>query len=148
MPFRRTLPALLLVMGAAALPAQAVVTPQAAKPAQLPADSMELARKYTTWFYNNQLDSLVAHMDSASRSQGRSKDQLQQNLAQLADRGGTEVTVIDEKFITRNGVRQYWRTAKFSNLGEPLLIRWVMNAKGEATGFGLGLHRQAPAIDP
>ncbi len=147
MSFRRFLPALLLI--AAPVVASAQAQAGAAKPAQLPADSMQLARKYTQWFYNNQLDSLVAHMDSASRSDpAKAKGPLQQNLALIAERAGTETEVIEEKFITRNGMRQYWRTAKFSTLGEPLLVRWVMNSKGEVLGAGLGLLRQAPPIDP
>jgi len=107
---------------------------------------MERARKFTKWFYSNQLDSLVAQVDSANKVQARS--QLVQNLMQLAEKAGEEVSVIEEKFITRNGQRQYWRPAKFSTMDEPILIRWVMTPKGEYGGMGLSPLRNAPPIDP
>src|SRR3954452_20114143 len=102
MSFRRTLPAILLVLAPSAAFAQAPATAAKPAPARLPADSMQLARKYTQWFYDNQLDSLVAHMDSASRMQPQARTQLQQSLLQLAEKAGTETEVVEEKFITRN----------------------------------------------
>jgi hypothetical protein len=150
MSFRRILPILLLSAVPAVASAQAATQTGAPaprpKPAQLPADSMERARKFTQWFYNNQHDSLLVQVDSANKAQAR--QQLTQNLVQLSERAGTEVKVIEEKFITRNGARQYWRTAQFSTLDEPILLRWVMGPKGEYNGMGLGLLRQAPPIDP
>lgn len=119
-----------------------------AKPAQLPADSMEIARKYTQWFYTNQADSLIAHMDSAGRGRPGAKEQYQGMMAELATRAGTEKLVMEEKFITRNGARQYWRTTMFSAFAEPLLLRWVIGPKGQLVGAGLGPASQAPPIDP
>ncbi len=131
---------------ASAQAAPAVTT--AAKPAQLPADSMTIARKYTQWFYTSQIDSLVAHLDSVNRAKPGIKQQYESLTADLAVRGGTEKLLMDEKFITRNGARQYWRTAMFSIFSEPLLLRWVISAKGEILGIGMGPASQAPPIDP
>jgi hypothetical protein len=108
---------------------------------------MELGRKYSMWFYTNQPDSLLAHMDSALRAQ-MTVAEIEQAMNNVAVRAGNEVAVVEEKFITRNGARQYWRTAKMDILEEPFLLRWVINPKGEIAGVGLGPLSQAPPIDP
>jgi hypothetical protein len=118
------------------------------KPAQLPKDSMEIARKYTAWFYTNQADSIVAHLDPANRGKPEEKAQYESRAADLAARAGTEKMLMDEKFITRNGARQYWRTAMFSNFSEPILLRWVIGANGDILGIGMSPLSQAPPIDP
>ena len=147
-------PALLLVLVAALpLAASAQVTPASApvarpKPAQLPADSMELARKYAIWLYTARADSMLAHMDSASKAQPNMMRTIEDGSAQLAMNAGTEVIVLEEKFITRNGNRQYWRKAQFTNMTEPFLLRIVMNAKGQMAGMGMSPASQAPPIDP
>jgi hypothetical protein len=114
---------------------------------QLPADSMELGRKYTLWFYNGMADSLLAHMDSANRA-AMTIAEIEQAMAQVATRAGNEVAVLEEKFITRNGRRQYWRTTKMDILEEPFLLRWVISPKGEIAGVGMGPLSGAPPIDP
>ena|SRR6185369_5022335 len=141
--------ALVLALPASAM-AQAATSPPAArpKPAQLPKDSMELARKYTAWLYTNQVDSIVAHLDSAERGKAEQKAQYESRAADLAARAGTEKMLMNEKFITRNGARQYWRTAMFSNFSEPILLRWVIGSKGEILGIGMSPLSQAPPIDP
>jgi hypothetical protein len=127
-----------LLFSAASLPAQQQ---------QLPADSMELGRKYTQWFYTGMADSLLAHMDSASRAT-MTTERIQQAMLNVATRAGNEVSVVEEKFITRNGARQYWRAAKMDIMEEPFLIRWVITPKGEIAGVGMGPLSQAPPIDP
>lgn len=126
----------------------ATARPAPAVPAALPADSFDLARKYTKWFYEQQVDSLVAHHSPEGRNDASLPARLLNSYKELAARAGKEVWVSDERFITRNGQRQYWRTATFSGFAEPVLVRWVMNAKGEITGLGLGPKSDAPPIDP
>jgi hypothetical protein len=118
------------------------------KPAQLAADSLELAHKLTTWLYTSQVDSLVAHMDSASRADPHTSAMIEQWVAQLAMNAGSEQQLLEERWVTRNGLRQYWRKAKFSNLEEPFLVRWVIVAPRTIGGLGLGFANQAPPIDP
>ena len=118
------------------------------RPAQLPADSMALGRKYAQWLYVAQVDSLMAHMDSASRAQPGLAAGILNGSAQLAANAGTEQKVLDETFITRNGNRQYWRKAQFSNAAEPFVVRIVINARGEMMGMGLNPASQTPPIDP
>lgn len=126
----------------------AAARPAAQPPAALPADSLDLARKYTKWFYEQQVDSLVAHHPADARKDAALATRLLNSYKGLTDRAGKELWVSDERFITRNGERQYWRTASFSGYDEPVLVRWVMNSKGEITGLGLGPKSDAPPIDP
>jgi len=122
--------------------------PSAPPPAALPADSFDLARKYTKWFYEQQVDSLVAHHPAEARKDPALATRLLDSYKGLSEHAGKELWVTDERFITRNGQRQYWRTASFSGFDEPVLVRWVMNSKGEITGLGLGPKSDAPPIDP
>jgi hypothetical protein len=144
-------PVLALVLAAPLASAQgapAAAASRPAVPAALPADSFELARKYTRWFYEQQVDSLVAHHSPEGRKDAGLPARLLNSGNELAERAGKELWVTDERFITRNGQRQYWRTATFSGFNEPVLVRWVMNSKGEITGLGLGPRSDAPPIDP
>ena len=111
-------------------------------------DSLALARRFTAWFYTGQFDSLMAHHPVEARRDSAVRRRLQQDLDDLSARAGTETAVIEEKFVLRNGRPQYWRTARFSDFAEPLLIRWVINGNGEIVGMGLGPLSQAPPIDP
>jgi len=144
----------LLVIVTTAAPAQSTATsaatarPALPAPAALPPDSFDLARKYTKWFYDQQVDSLVAHHSPDGRKDAELPARLLNSYKGLTEHAGKEVWVTDERFITRNGQRQYWRTATFSAFAEPVLVRWVMNAKGEITGLGLGPKSDAPPIDP
>jgi hypothetical protein len=131
--------------------APAAATAQAAPAAArytLPKDSMELARKYTKWLYEAQFDSIKAHHPESQRNDPNLLPGLAARLEQIVARAGTEVEVVEEKFVWRNGRRQYWRTAKFTNLSEPLLLRWVMGPKGEIEGHGASPLSMAPPIDP
>ncbi|MEO8620999.1 MAG: hypothetical protein ABI625_08030 [bacterium] len=118
------------------------------KPAQLPRDSMEIGRKFVRWLYTVQADSVVAHMDSAGRGEPGAARNIEDASAQIALDAGSEERVIEEKFITRNGNRQYWRTAKFSGSPDPMVMRIVISAKGEFMGMGMNPVGHTPPIDP
>jgi len=140
---------LALVALPAAAMAQAAPAAARPKPAQLPADSMEIGRRYAGWVLSSLSDSLVAHMDSASRANPAAiKAEYDQFAIQVAARAGTESKVLEEKYITRNGMRQYWRTSEFTNFTEPLVLRLIITAKGEIAGRGFGPKSQTPPIDP
>jgi hypothetical protein len=151
---RRT-PSALAVAVALALPgmASAQATPVSApaahpKPRQLAPDSLERARKFTAWLYTDQTDSLFAYMDSASREELKVPKALENMVAELATRAGVEEQLLEERWVTRNGRRQYWRKAKFSGVAEPFLVRWVLDAPGTIGGLGLNPASQAPPTDP
>ena len=151
---RRTRSTILLALAIAlpaSAPAQATLpaTPAARpKPAQLMPDSLERARKFTAWLYTNETDSLFAYMDTASQRELKTAKALEETVAQLATRAGSEELLLEERWVTRNGRRQYWRKAKFSGIAEPFLVRWVLDAPGTIGGLGMGLASQAPPIDP
>ena len=114
-----------------------------------PIDTLALARQYTQWFYTGMADSLIAHQDPSDTSAAsRDPERLLQRMDQLTSRAGNEVEVIEEKFVKRNGLTQYWRTAKFDNFPEPILLRWVILPGGYIGGMGLGPLSEAPPIDP
>jgi hypothetical protein len=110
-------------------------------------DEMELGRKYTQWFYTAQFDSLYAHMSEDSRKEMGSASAMAEGLDQLTAQAGEETSVVSEKVVMRKGNPQYWRTANFSMMGEPLIIRWVI-VNGEIWGIGMNPASQAPPIDP
>jgi hypothetical protein len=147
---RASLLALALALPAAVEAQATPAVPSAVrpKPAQLPADSLDRARKFTAWLYTDQTDSLFAYMDSASRHELKEPKALEGMVAQLASRAGSEDQLLEERWVTRNGLRQYWRKARFSGIGEPFLVRWVIVAPGVIGGLGLGPASQAPPIDP
>jgi hypothetical protein len=150
-PVRSTLALVLMVVLPLAASAQAApVVPGETrpKPAQLAPDSLERARQYVAWLYGNQTDSLFAHMDSVSQRDTRNAQGLEPIVARLASRAGTEEALISERWVLRNGLRQYWRTARFSLVPEPFLVRLVLIAPGTFSGVGLGPASQAPPIDP
>jgi len=111
-------------------------------------DSLALARQYTVWLYTGQVDSLFAHHPADAQHDSTLRRRITASVEELALRAGTETSVIEEKFVKRNGRTQYWRTAKFSDFAEPLLVRWVLNPDGTIGGIGMGPKSQAPPIDP
>jgi hypothetical protein len=138
----------LLIMPCA-LRAQAAAPPAARpKPAQLPADSLERARRFAVWVMTARSDSLIANMDSVVRGQMGTATQIEGTAADIAARMGTEERVIAERWVTRLGKRQYWRTSKFDHSDEPVMLRIVMLASGQFAGLGLNPASAAPPIDP
>ena len=148
--FTRLLPALAFVLPMTAMAQAAAPAPARPKPAQLPKDSMEIGRRFAQWLLTSSTDSLIAHMDSAGKARdvAAAKRNYEQTALQIAARAGTEVKVLEEKYITRNGMRQYWRTSEFSNMTEPLVIRFIVGEKGELLGSGVNPKSQTPPIDP
>ncbi len=137
-PYRRTLAIAALATGLFATPA----TAQGA----MPADSLAYARQLTTWFFAGQIDSVVAHLDSAGLD---AEVVWQEHLDRLTGRVGVETEVLEEKFAKRNGSTQYWRTSKFSQFTtEPVVFRWAFNKEGKIAGIGYSPQSHAPPVDP
>lgn len=118
-----------------------------AQTASLPADSLEIGRRYATWLLTSQVDSLAAHMSAGTLSALGGRDGLTQTMADVAARAGQALAVVEERFVWRNKQRQYWQARNMSVLGEPLLIRIVIAPSGEMTGLGLNPQSAAPPID-
>jgi hypothetical protein len=92
--------------------------------AQAAPDSLALARQYTQWLYAGMSDSLVAHMSADVATEPDPRAAWMQRSQMIADRAGLEMQVVEE-----------------------VLVRWVLNAKGEIDGIGLGPLSQAPPTD-
>lgn len=147
----RALMTALVLLGLAAGPARSqdsTPSPAPAAPQQLPADSIAIARRYATWFLSHQADSLVAHLPAEERQQAGSVDKMSDQMMQFAARAGTEIELLEERWVRRNGKRQYWRKAVYSLAPEPVLLRLVILPDGSLGGIGLGLASQPPPIDP
>ena len=113
-----------------------------------PMDSLELGRKATDWFYVGQTDSLWNHLDGAGKwgSQSEFAARMKGLLQDLVERAGFEDSLISEEFVKRNGQTQYWRTARFQSIDEPVMLRWVI-VGGRIGGIGMNLAKDAPARD-
>lgn len=114
---------------------------------QLPADSLALARKYVLWLWSNQIDSIAAH-GQPEYSTAAWKADMANQLGQIVSQVGVEDSVIEEKWVRRNGNRQYWRTSHFSEFtGGLLTLRIVMLPNGTMAGMGMNPSTQNPPID-
>lgn len=122
--------------------------PLAAQEARLPADSMEIGQKYTKWFLAYEADSLWSHMTPEMQERNGGVDHLVDMMDQVALQVGTEVEVLEERYVTRNGKPQFWHTGRFSEMPEPIQIRWVIEPDGRISGAGINPASQAPAVDP
>lgn len=112
----------------------------------LPADSMEIGRKYVNWFLTMQADSLHAAM-TAEMQERRSKEEVFEGMTQIFMRAGEPGEMVSEKYVMRNGMPQYWYTSEFSEAPEPVQIRFVIMPDGKISGLGINLESQAPPID-
>jgi hypothetical protein len=138
----------ILTAGAAAqTPSQAS---SAAKPPMPPPPTTDLVvagRKLANWILANQLDSVVMNA-APGENADTAKMQLARFVEDLAIRGGSELKVIEEKVVRRNGAYQYWRTAEFERAPSTVLFRIVVTPDGKYAGFGIGLANNPPPIDP
>lgn len=113
----------------------------------LPADSLELGRTYARWFMAGGTDSLLAVMrpDLIASLGGRAG--VLDGQAMVATRAGAESGLIEERFVWRNGQRQYWRKMQMTVLEEPFLLRFVILEDGGIGGIGMGPASAAPPVD-
>ncbi|HUF25793.1 MAG TPA: hypothetical protein VMM18_02330 [Gemmatimonadaceae bacterium] len=109
--------------------------------------SLELARRYTTWFYTGEADSLWANMSPRMKRRLGTARELIDIHRRLITEGGAEIAVLEERFVTRYKRAQYWRTARFSEVSEPVLLRWVIAPDGRIDAMGLGPLSRAPSVD-
>jgi hypothetical protein len=123
------------------------VSAGAARAQESTVDSLALARQYTMWLYVGEVDSLLAHSTDEFRGDHAQEPSFTIMSRLIAERAGFETEVIEETWKLRNGDCQYWRTAEFSNIDEPLLIRWVLDRAGRIDGVGGGPLSQAPPVE-
>lgn len=144
----------LTLLAAAPLAAQ---TPAPAAPAAAPAVKLTpeqeakllaLGKKYTKWFLGGQADSLLAVFDAESIAKMGGAEGLKTVMQQVAERGGVESKIVEEKMTYRRGQPQFWHAGEFSEFAEDqLVIRWIMTVDGKIIGAGIGPKGQTPAPD-
>lgn len=126
------------ILALASLPVQAQ---------RLPADSLEAARRYARWFINGQTDSLITAMGPGTLEALGGRGQIAATQDDLATRGGAEAAVIEERFVWRNGKRQYWRTVQMTAQEGHLVIRLVLDHDGKFGGYGISSAGNTPPTD-
>lgn len=70
-------------------------------------------------------------------------------LAQASARAGTEASLVEERWVRRNGDRQYWRISRFTDFtDEPVVLRIIILPTGEWGGMGFNPLSRVPPVDP
>jgi len=134
---------------APATPAATAADPTKVIPPKLDYDSLAFAKQMTQWFYSAEVDSLWAHTHPMMQQQMGGKDKWSEMVAQFAERAGMETGVVEERWVKRNGRRQFWHIFNASEFTqEPLMLRWVLEPGKLVGGLGLNPVSQAPAVDP
>lgn len=148
----KTLHAALLALAlapAAALAQQPAATPPTQPLPRLPADSVARAERFVRWFLEGRADSMYGALDSAGRLQMGSAEQMQRQLDQILSQVGAPERTVEERWVRRNGRRQYWRFVQFTDFQqEPIVLRVVIMPDGTLGGFGINPGSQAPPVDP
>ncbi len=152
------LSALFALLSAAPVAAQTPVAAPAVAPApaaprpappKLDYDSLAFGRRFTNWFYSAQIDSLWAHTDTSMQTAMGTKDGWNQRFAEFLERIGSEVSVVEERWMQRNGMRQYVRVFNGSEFTqEPVVIRWVLAPGQKVVGAGMNPLSRVPPADP
>jgi len=115
----------------------------------LPADSVAIAHKYATWFATAQSDSIFTHLPASAQASVGSAAAIAEQFGQVTSQLGNEAQLVEERWVRRNGNRQYWRIARYTDYAEePFVLRIVILPDGSLGGIGLNPLSQAPAVDP
>lgn len=138
---------LLLLLPATAGAQDAASAGAEADAPHLPADSMELGARYVDWMLDYRADSLWAHLGDGMRENFGSVGDLKDRLGGLFQQIGDHERMISQRYWMRNGKPQFWHTAEFSALPEPVVIRLVIEPEGAISGLGINPQSQNPAVD-
>ncbi len=132
-----------------AAPPASAAAPTRVPPAKLDYDSLAFARQANAWFVSGEIDSLWAHTDSGMKAAMKTKDEWMNMYMQLTSRAGTETSVVEERWVKRNNVRQYWRVFNASEFtDEPIMLRWALVPGKMIVGLGMNPASNAPPVDP
>ena len=137
--------ALLLAIPAAAQEGIPAPAPAAARLDS--AATIATGRQYTTWFYTDMGDSIIAH-SSAQVKERVTAAQLSEFLGQLTAQAGQEVEVLSERVVARDSLSAYLREVTFEMIEEPLVVAFTLGATGDVYGFFIRPKSQMPAGNP
>lgn len=114
---------------------------------RLPADSMEIGAKYVGWILDSRADSMWSKMTPESQSRMQSVGNLKETMGQIHMQIGMHERTISERYWMREGKPQFWHTAEFSEIAEPVVIRLVIEPDGMISGVGINPESQNPPVD-
>lgn len=139
--------ALALVLLATPAHAQDEATEPAEPLAEMPADSMAIGNQYAEWFLDYDAESLREKFSDELKERLGSVGDMIDQMGQFFDQIGMQETVVSQRYCMRNGQRQFWHTAKFSDMDENVVIRFVIEPDGTITGIGINPESQNPPVD-
>lgn len=146
-----TMAAALLLAGVGPAPAQDGADVENSVPAadgpHLPADSMELGETYMDYVLDYDASSLWDVLTEDARERLGSVGDLRDQMGQIFRRIGSQERVVDQRYWMREGKPQYWHTAEFSEMPEPMVFRFVIEPDGSISGLGLNPQSQNPPVD-
>lgn len=121
--------------------------PAADDAAHLPADSMQLGEKYVGWILDYRADSLWSHFSAEMRENFGSVGDFLDGMGEIHGRIGGQKHVVSRRYWMRNGKPQYWHTATFEKIDEPVVFRVVIEPDGTISGLGFNPESQNPPVD-
>ena len=128
-------------------PAPAAATAPAIAPVTLDYDSVAFARQLTDWFYAGEVDSLFAHSDAGLQA-NFPRDKWVEATGMWLTRAGIETSLVEERWVKRSGIRQYWRVMNVSNFPDgAVMLRWALEPGKKIAGVGMNPASQAPPVD-
>jgi len=115
--------------------------------AHLPADSMAIGATYVEWMLDYRADSLWTRFSDEMRENFGSVGEFKDRMAGLFGQIGDQRRVISQRYWMRNGKPQFWHTAEFSAVDEPVVVRFVIEPDGVISGIGFNPQSQNPTVD-
>lgn len=126
---------------------QATPAAQTGEGPHLPADSMALGAQYAEWLVHYELadlwDRFSPEMQENFGSLGSFKEQVGDAFRQI----GEQEDIVSQRWWMRNGKPQFWHTAEFSQIPEPVVLRFVVEPDGTISGIGFNPRSQNPPVD-
>jgi hypothetical protein len=92
-------------------------------------------------------DSLWAVVVPGGTGPLASREALAGAQADFGVQAGMVGAATEERFVWRQGMRQFWSTMSASNAPEAVVVRWVLRPDGRVQGIGLSLASSVPPVD-
>jgi hypothetical protein len=108
---------------------------------------MQLGAKYVDWILDYRADSLWARFSPDMQETFGSVGDFLDGMAEIHGRIGEQKHVVSRRFWMRNGKPQYWHTATFDKIEEPVVFRVVVEPDGTISGLGVNPESQNPPVD-
>jgi len=113
----------------------------------LPADSMELGAKYIDMIVNYDAGDFYENLTAEAQENLGTVGDIMDRMASMFEQIGEQDEVISQRYWMRNEKPQYWHTAKFTMMDEPIVFRLVIEPDGKISGIGINPESQNPPVD-